>query len=373
VKYFLSIPKEASERRRFLLGALSLFAIIALVILLILGMTSSEKVETKKGPPFASYAINKNGSHIRIAHDQNLNPIEGEDFILMSWFKFFRLPKEKESFLLLSKVDSQLRSQRGYRLGLTREHGRLRPFVYWRNNDSLGGTYKFSDLNLSPRVWVMFGISFSKQRYLGLHAVIKAPGRKPEVVKLGGYELSVPVLPDASADVFAGSFAGTPYRGLLGPLSIVSFQERKESLHRIYKTVAQENESVKSIFGNDQIKLLIEDARSDNSKYKHFITTSSNIEKGKEGNDALGGPQGIKKKAKHKKKGNNVHATPTVTATVTATPSPTRAVKDVVVQESKTFKNKTKVTKSIKKTPTKSPTLKKQSSKKNVKGKKKNG
>ncbi|NMC61810.1 MAG: hypothetical protein GYA55_01440 [SAR324 cluster bacterium] len=370
MKYFLSIPKEAAERRRFLLGGLCLFAFIVLVVLLILGMTSSEIAYSKKGPSFASYGINKNGAHIRIAHDSNLNPIVGEDFILMSWFKFFRLPKEKETFLLLSKVDSQLRSQRGYRLGITREHGRLRPFIYWRNSESQGGAYKFSDLNLTPRVWVMFGISFSNQRYLGLHAVIKAAGKKPEVMKLGGYELSVPVFPDSSADVFVGSFGGTPYRGLLGPLSIVSFKERKESLYRIFKTAAQEGESIKSIFGDEQIKLLIEDARSDSSKFGHLITISSDIEKGQEGSGILSEVEGVEKKTKHKKKESRVQATPTVTATVTA--SPNNAVKTDVEVKAKTFQSKSKVSKGLKKIPVKSSTPKKQSPKKNIKGKKKN-
>lgn len=221
--------------------------------------------------------IEGSGSHVRVSHAPDLNPEEGENFILTAWFKFRKLPDDGESFVLLSKVDSFLRSQRGYRLSLTREAGRIRPVVYWRNSDAIGGVYRFSPFDLRPHQWVMFGLSFSEGRYLGLHTVIRVPSRKPEVVLLGGYTLSTPVYPDASSDLYFGAFSGPPYKGSIGPVSILSMKERKDSLYRIFKETGVDGRPPIDLFGEDEVKLYVDETRTDRSTFKNLVTFSSEI------------------------------------------------------------------------------------------------
>ncbi len=270
--------REPKSQRRYRL--LGIIAISVLLVFGILSLTSDlifSSTTEVAGKISTVQRIESSGSHIRVSHGADLNPKEGENFILMAWFKFRRLPEDGESITLLSKVDSFLRSQRGYRLSLTREAGRIRPVVYWRNGEAVGGTYKFSPFELRHHQWAMFGLSFSEGRYLGLHAVMRVPGRKPEVILLGGYTLSTPVYPDATADLYAGSFSGPPYRGFLGPMSIISLKKRRDSLYRIFKQAGIEGVPPTELFTDGEVKLYIDEARSDKSSLKNLVTFSSDL------------------------------------------------------------------------------------------------
>lgn len=220
---------------------------------------------------FKALSIQKAGTYFRMPHSPELNPRPDRNFILVLWFKLNRLPDEGEPFILLNKVDSHLRSQRGYRLSLVREGDFVRPTVYWRSGLPMGGDYKFARMPLKPHVWTMIGISWSNGQYLGVHCVTKVPGEKPEVNLLGGYSLPASVIPDSGADLLVGSFAGARFKGSIGPLAVMSFKKRGDSLYRIFKELGEDMDNLPDFFSRKDIGLWINDGNTDQSEFHQNV------------------------------------------------------------------------------------------------------
>ena len=83
------------------------------------------------------------GDFIAVPHRDVLEPIAGKDFFLFSWVKLRRIPKDEEEVIFLAKIDGESGSARGYSVGIVRKGSVVRPTVYWRNAEGVGGRVSF--------------------------------------------------------------------------------------------------------------------------------------------------------------------------------------------------------------------------------------
>jgi len=189
-----------------------------------------------------AFQINAQGSHLRLQHQEDLNPKSGQDFLFTAWFNLRRLPLPGEKLILLSKYDGSGKTANGYAIGLSRDEKSLRPVVYWGNSESGGRWYDFPEISLSQRSWFMLALSFSGERYLGLYQSIKSQSEGQEVDELqllGGYELADAALPSSEVPLLIGAVNERPFRGLIGPLAMYSGKKISQDLKKTLRGIVK--------------------------------------------------------------------------------------------------------------------------------------
>ena len=235
-----------------------------------LGLSSSHPVIDRTSK-LSLLSVDRAGRYLRVSDSNELNPQEGKSFLLSVFFRLKRLPEEGENMMLISKYDPEIRSQRGYYLAIARNAGHIRPTIYWRNGESVGGVYQFSDIPAQVGVWSMITLSWSEGRNLGLHFVSLVPGEKVRVDLLGGYSLSVPVYPDAASDLLIGASQNGSFRGQVGPVIILSKSGRFKSIWKTIKQIAEDPSALPEGFTNENLKLQIFSRQGDSSPLAHEV------------------------------------------------------------------------------------------------------
>lgn len=217
-----------SRARPLLLGlAFSLAFIVPLSVALSVGglvslpwfSTQVEKPQDLFSNPFS---ITGQGSYLQIASSDSQalgNPVASERFLVSTWFKLRRLPAPGEQLILFSKYEGNPLPTNGYALALRQDEHALRPMVFWGDAATHGRWYDFPAVELSSKDWFAFALSFSEDRYLGLH-LITTDELGNQVRLLGGYELSTTVIPSSSAPLILGAPRDRSFRGLIGPIGI---------------------------------------------------------------------------------------------------------------------------------------------------------
>lgn len=223
-----------------------------------------------------SIPITNQGSHIRLKHQPLLNPIEGKDFLISFWVKIRQMPSSDERMVLFSKQDFTNSLQPGYSLSIARYGNSLRPLVYWRDLSGKGGWYRFADLELHTKTWYMFALSFRDGTRLGLHVAEAEPGKKPKRELLGGFQLSVPVLPDATSDLILGSPRNGTLRGKLGPIGIFSGVYLKKHFEDIFRDLSRNPLALPSAIKEKDIVFWSIDGENDLSPLKHEVLRAGN-------------------------------------------------------------------------------------------------
>lgn len=254
------------------------FAFI-LAATLILGTNSVVSIFQKGFELLPILKVEKSGKFLRVADSPGLEPEVGKSFILASWFRLRRLPREGERMVLLSKFDPEVRSQRGYSLTLIREEGNLRPMVYWKNPEAQGGSFKFSEFNIKKKEWFLLGLSFSEGTKLGLHLVTIGDEGKANVSLLGGYELSTPVIPSSTSDLFIGSWAKGSFRGQIGSVLILSSEEKMPPLSRVFKRLAESPSSLPAGFDEQDVQIWLRNSARDEGPKQIPVSEVSTGEK----------------------------------------------------------------------------------------------
>lgn len=177
------------------------------------------------------FSITVQGSYLQVASVDNQavgNPVASERFLVSTWFKLRRLPAPGEQLILFSKYEGNPLPTNGYALALRQDEHALRPIVFWGDAATHGRWYDFPAVELSSKDWFAFTLSFSEDRYLGLH-LITTDDIGNQVRLLGGYELSTAVIPSSSAPLILGAPRDRPFRGLIGPVGIFTGAALRDS------------------------------------------------------------------------------------------------------------------------------------------------
>lgn len=219
--------------------------------------------------------ISSPNTFITVKSSPSLEPQEGKDFLIAVWVKLKKLPLVGESFVVFSKYDEKSSARKGYSFSLTKEQESLRPSLYWKDNSN-GTWFTFSEVNLEPKHWTLFVITFRDDKYLGLHVATlpdaQAENSQAAIKLLGGHELSNKILPQNKADLLIGSFNGGKFRGKIGPLGIFSSKSLTENLNNILTSLIESPREVPEQFEESDVGLWIPDDRSDQSANQNVIT-----------------------------------------------------------------------------------------------------
>jgi hypothetical protein len=227
-----------------------------------------------------AFPINQQGDYLQIGHSPALNPSADGAFLLTTWLNLRRLPAVGERLILLSKYEGSPRTNNGYAIALHRDEHSIRPLVFWGDPSTTGRWYDFPEISLESRQWLLLGLSFSEQKYLGLYygtidsprvesrrsmiesarvrdtsaeSSLPAPAldeasdeSRPERVRsrnsasagasaetdlqrhvttssltlLGGYELGTSVVPSSSAPLIIGAARDRHFRGSVGAVGV---------------------------------------------------------------------------------------------------------------------------------------------------------
>ena len=163
-----------------------------------------------------SFVVNNSGTTYRVRNAKGLEPVAGQDFLLVSWIKLRKPLDIGDRAIFIGKYDPKTKVRPGYSVGLTKDADGTRPIVYWQDETGNGRWYTFSSVDITPRSWMMLAVSFRKGKYLGVHAAEN--GTLQKVHLLGGYELDSEIIPSSEADLVIGSFGDSKFRGRIGPI-----------------------------------------------------------------------------------------------------------------------------------------------------------
>ena len=195
--------------------------------------------ESPAVPPQTAYSFSDYGSFLTINGSQDLQPREGEDFLVTFWLRIERWPKIGEKCKVFSKLESRAGRVLGYALVLTRDAESIRPQLYWQNRENGGGWHSFLGLKVLPKQWFLMALSFHKQRYVGLQILYVPPGaRKPKVQVLGGQPLEGSAVPNSATDFQIGSASGARYRMEVGPVGVFSKAGMEDELSDALRELA---------------------------------------------------------------------------------------------------------------------------------------
>jgi hypothetical protein len=212
-----------------------------------------------------------------VKHSPALEPQPGKDFLISVWVKLKKLPETGESFVIFSKFDEKSAARKGYSFSLTMEQDKLRPGIYWRDENN-GTWFTFSEVGIKPKTWNLFVISFRDEKYLGLHTAQFVDGKgatdEAGVKLLGGYELTNKIFPQNKMDFQAGSFGSGKFRGKIGPVGIFSSQSITKELDPILASFVENPTEVPDFFNTEDVALWLPHGKSDESGKNNSVSIS---------------------------------------------------------------------------------------------------
>lgn len=183
--------------------------------------------------------IRGGASQLQVLNSGDLQPVEGEDFLLTGWFKLLRLPKPGERVILFTKYDGAAPAFAGYAVELQRKGEDLVPLVYWRDGRSTGRWYYFSKVRIVPKSWFMVALSFQDNKALGLHIASMHLYEEERLQLLGGYNFDPPILPYAAADLRIGGQGSLALRGTVGPIGVFIGKQIPDDYQTLYSQMVE--------------------------------------------------------------------------------------------------------------------------------------
>jgi hypothetical protein len=257
-----------SRHNLFYIGLVALFA-VSFVTPIVLGTrlagVHEAPPERPADPTFPnSKLVAGRADAVAITHSAVLEPVVGEDFLVVGWFRPRVFPRDGQRMILFSKYSSAEHLGAGYALALEGENGALRPAVYWRDSADNGRWLHFSELPDVPRDWFMLALSLSGGKYLGVHgAFTQADGAKPYRVLLGGYDVHAIQLPRSAAPLTIGWGGTRRFAGRLGPFGVFSLANFSGDFDRLLKDISRNPLEGADFVDDDEVKFWSLDLESD--------------------------------------------------------------------------------------------------------------
>jgi hypothetical protein len=178
---------------------------------------------------------------VRLAESEDLNPRQGDDFLLFLWVRLARQPSKKARSIVVLKYDADSPERQGYGVALAQGQGGVRPEVYWKGEAREGGWYPFPEIELELRRWYLLAVSFRSGRLLGLHVVADSPAGAMRLQTLGGHKVPDLLPPRARSPIVVGRSLGrSSFRGDVGPVGIIVGSHLSEHLESIIDAVTHE-------------------------------------------------------------------------------------------------------------------------------------
>ena len=189
---------------------------------------------------FKSAKLIDYSKYIKVKNSAQLNPQVDNDFSILFWFKAKNTPATGTRMPILYKFNQENKKE-GFALSISNYNNTYRPEIYWNNEADEGRWFSFNEINLKQKNWNAFLISFTENKYLGLHFFTL--NRKGDVISqnLGGY-LVENIIASSEADLEFGSVGNKTFSGLFGNLLIINKSKGELELINLIKRIAESPE-----------------------------------------------------------------------------------------------------------------------------------
>ena len=211
------------------------------------------------------------GDFIAVEHSDRLIPSAGEDFILFSWIKPRRLPKEEAETIFLAKIEGDRAGARGFSLGLVQTGELVRPTLYWRDANGEGEGFLFSEISLAAKEWLFLGVGVVENKLLTVYSALPDADGEYKLNFHGSHELEQEVIPMTSTDFVIGSKRSGNFRGHLGPFGIIAGKELKEDFQEIFSELLEDPSQFPESVEKEQVRLFVPETVADLSSYGHTV------------------------------------------------------------------------------------------------------
>ena len=257
------------------------FAIPVAVAAKIGGMFRQERpTETAADEIFPeSLVMTSPEQRIEVISSAELEPAAGKDFLVIGWFKFRKVPATGERVTLLSKTESGPHARSGYSLVVAGDDGGIRPMIFWGGTDG-GKWYKFTDLKVPAREWLMVALSVRDGRYLGLNVAEAFEPGKANLQLLGGYDLENAALVSNDLPLTVAPPGAVRFSGRVGPIGVFRLEGLTDKLQEILKKVSRRPLESLDAFSKKEVSLWWPGGEKDLGPHAQKITIVG-VQKGK--------------------------------------------------------------------------------------------
>jgi len=232
-------------------------------------LTSTTPLEPDQEAIFPeSFIVQGPSSSYRVANAVDLDPSRDNDFLFVIWFKLRHVLSEDERVTFVAKYDPNSKLRAGYSIALQKDTDGVRPLVYWQDESGQGHWYTFATMSVPAQSWVMLGLSFRSNQYLGLHGAVM--GDTQGVKLLGGYDLEKPMIPTSESDLVIGAFGGSKFRGRIGPVGIAKPIKLGERLIPILNEVISRPLEIPATLSTEEVTFWT-NGKADVTEHQHPI------------------------------------------------------------------------------------------------------
>lgn len=237
------------------------------------GAKNGSKKGDKSGPEVfhESFRMRPRNLYYSVQDGGLLNPKEGEDSLLVVWFKLHRMPRLGRRTILVSKFDVDHPRRPGYAIALFRDANGIRPTIFWQASKQRGRWISFAEMEFLTQHWIMLALSFHENEYLGLHGAIILDQKRPEVQLLGGHQLRALTIPDAKSDFMVGALSDRQFRGQIGAVMVVQRKKLAEELLSIVADIVRAPTVLPAAISKQDLTFWSLDGATDLSKNKLAI------------------------------------------------------------------------------------------------------
>ena len=218
-----------------------------------------------------SFVMTSAEQRIEVLSSPELQPVEGRDFLVVGWFKFRKVPGPGERVTLISKTEPGPRPKTGFSLAVSGEDGGVRPVIFWGTPDG-GKWYKFTDLKIPAREWLMVAVSLREGRYLGLNIAEASEPGKSNLELLGGYDLEDASMVPNDLPLMIAPPGTARFSGRIGPQGVFRPKKLTERLHEILKKVSRHPMDSMDPFDKKEISLWWPGGEKDLGPHAQTIT-----------------------------------------------------------------------------------------------------
>ena len=229
------------------------FALPVLIFYFVIKIFNSPQDDNVKEVKYEknTFSVKLPGQSLRVFDENILNPEQGKDFIITSWFKFRKLPQDGEKAILITKYDATSAYKQGYGFAIEKNSSTgYRGSVFWQDINNNGRWYTFGEIPLVTGQWFMFTISYTSNKHLALHYTYEIDNEV--ITKLSG-AYKVTAMPASQSSFRVGSLVSQIFDGRIGTVSILKLNNTENDLENIIKENFNNPQTIPSIYKNDEV------------------------------------------------------------------------------------------------------------------------
>ena len=199
-----------------------------------------------------TFSVKLPGESLRVFDKNILNPEQGKDFILTSWFKFRKLPQDGERAILITKYDATSAYKQGYGFAIEKNSSTgYRGSVFWQDINNNGRWYTFGEIPLVTNKWFMFTISYTSNKHLALHYTYELDNEV--ITKLSG-AYKVTAMPASQSSFRIGSLVSQIFDGRIGTVSILKLNNTENDLENIINENFNNPQTIPDMYKKDEVE-----------------------------------------------------------------------------------------------------------------------